>query len=107
MSNTSKFRRAFIRSAAILAGHLRVGLREGRIVAAVDAGTAGTGNPGIGGGGSPGAAGASGSGGLVIVGTGGLGGTGGTPPPPLTDFPADPIFVDPTIPRERALAVRL
>jgi hypothetical protein len=32
------------------------------------------------------------------AGTGGTGGIGGAPPPPLTDFPPDPIFVDPTIP---------
>jgi len=60
-------------------------------------GTAGT-DPGGRGGASAGMSGSSGGGGIVIVGTGGVGGTGGTPPPPLTDFPADPIFVDPTIP---------
>jgi len=60
------------------------------------AGTAGAGSPGIGGGGSPGAG---GRGGAVLVGTGGVGGTGGAPPPPLMDFPTDPIFVDPAIPR--------
>jgi hypothetical protein len=57
----------------------------------------GIGSGGAGRGGAD-AAGGRGGGGLVILGTGGMAGTGGTPPPPLTDFPADPIFVDPTIP---------
>jgi hypothetical protein len=97
MSNTSKFRRAFVRGVAILtitgaSACAKVGSSPS------PTGAAGTGNPGGGGAGSPGAGGASGSGGLIIVGTGGLGGTGGAPPPPLTDFPADPIFVDPAIP---------
>ena len=96
MSNTSKFRGAFIRSVAVLA--VTCALACAKVGSSRSpTGAAGTGNPG-GGGGGPGTAGTSGSGGLVIVGTGGLGGTGGAPPPPLTDFPADPIFVDPTIP---------
>jgi hypothetical protein len=45
-----------------------------------------------------GSGGAGGSGGLIVSGTGGAGGIGGMAPPPLTDFPTDPIFVDPTIP---------
>ena len=62
-------------------------------------GAAGAGNPGVGGGVASGVGGTSGSGGLIIVGTGGASGTAGVPPPPpLTDFPAEPIFVDPTIP---------
>ena len=97
MSNTSKFRRALIRSVAIIAGTCalacaKVGSSQS------PTGSAGAGNPGVAGGGGPGAGGDSGSGGLIIVGTGGLGGTGGAPTPPLTDFPAGPIFVDPTIP---------
>jgi hypothetical protein len=64
-------------------------------------GSAGSGNSAGGGGAGRGgadAAGGRGGGGLVTLGTAGIGGTGGMPPPPLTDFPADPIFVDPTIP---------
>ena len=97
MSNTGKFQRAFFRSVTIMAGTCalacaKVGSSQS------PTGAAGAGNAGIGGGGSPGAGGTSGIGGLIIVGTGGLGGAGGAPPPPLTDFPTDPIFVDPTIP---------
>lgn len=33
-----------------------------------------------------------------MPGTGGAAGAGGMPPSPLTDFPTDPVFVDPTIP---------
>ena len=45
--------------------------------------------------------GSTGAGGRGSGGTGvsvGIGGAGGTQPPPLTDFPVDPIFVDPSIP---------
>src|SRR4029079_6964125 len=95
--------------------HWRLGVREGRSVAAVDGrdgrsrkprhrwrgksrgGRAGRRRP-------PGdrwrrPATQGGGGGAVLVGTGGVGGTGGAPPPPLMDFPTDPIFVDPAIPR--------
>jgi hypothetical protein len=57
------------------------------------AGAGGAAHPAGAGGGA--GSGLGGGGGLVITGTGGM---GGTPPPPLTDFPADPVFVDPTIP---------
>ena len=45
--------------------------------------------------------GSTGAGGRGSGGTGvsvGIGGAGGAQPPPLTDFPVDPIFVDPSIP---------
>jgi hypothetical protein len=97
MSNTSKSRIASISGIAILAGVCacaKVGSSQ-----PATAGVAGTGSPGGAAGRDAGAGGASGTGGgLITVGTGGLGGTGGMPPAPLTDFPSDPIFVDPTIP---------
>ena len=46
-------------------------------------------------GGSTGAAGHGSGGSGISV---GIGGAGGAQPPPLTDFPVDPIFVDPSIP---------
>jgi hypothetical protein len=98
MSNTSKVRLASVTGIIILAGAAacaKVGSPQTSTTGT--AGMAGTGNAGVGGGGGPGGAGA-GGGGLITVGTGGLGGSGGSPPPPLTDFPAAPIFVDPTIP---------
>lgn len=81
-------------SVAILASICAVACAKVGSSPPATAGAAGTGNPGFGGGGSSGA----GTGGPIIGGTGGFGGAGGAPPPPLTDFPADPIFVDPTIP---------
>jgi hypothetical protein len=96
MSNTSNRRRAFTRSVVIVAG--TCALACAKVGSSPSpTGAAGAGNLGGAGGGS-GAGGIGGRGGLIDVGTGGTGGTGGVSLPPLTDFPADPIFVDPAIP---------
>src|SRR6476620_1525104 len=96
MSTTSKFR---IVSAVLAVSALACAkVSSTPPPTAGAAGIGGSGAGGAGGGGSPGTGGAAAGGGINIVGTGGGAGTGEVLPPPLTDFPTDPIFVDPTIP---------
>src|SRR3954469_3842148 len=92
MSNTRNRRRAITRGVVIL------GLTCALACAKVGLSPPATGAAGTGAGGSGAAGGIGGRGGLIDVGIGGTGGTGGVSLPPLTGFPTDPIFVDPTIP---------